>query len=210
MSVLIQNNTAWPPSTPAAAKVKYQTTNDVQPILKMIDDAAAEQLMSGIHLVTTTADFTGTNVNTAQPVFPATEDTLTVRATTSYLFEGAFHIETTGATSHTLGLLFGGTASLTSIGYQVQAHNVATEILGAVSTIWANAATIFVVSAAVATATHHNILMKGIVRINAAGTFIPQYQWSAAPGAAGVTKANGYFWMRPFGVNTAIKVGPWA
>jgi hypothetical protein len=154
------------------------------------------------------ADFTGTNVNTAQPIFDTSLDVITVVGSTTYLMEGAFHIHTTGTTSHTLGLLFGGTATLTSIGYWADATNVATEILGAVSRIHSAVATVIVVSSALASATHHSIHLKGIVRINAAGTFIPQYQWSAAPGVAGVTLANGYFMMKPIGINTMTILGP--
>ncbi len=158
----------------------------------------------------TTADFTGTNVNTAQPVFNTTEDTITLAANTTYIMEASYHIHTTGTTSHTLGILFGGTATLTSIGYQALSTNAATEVLGAVSAIWSSAATVVNVSAALASASHHSVIIKGIVRSNASGTFIPQYQWSAAPGVAGVTLRNSWFKLTPIGADTLAQIGGWA
>lgn len=198
------------PSTPSSGKVIHWASNDATPLAKVMDDSGAVRLVKTIFLTTASADFTGTNVNTAQPIFNTTEDLITLPSLTSYLIEGSIHIHTTGTTSHTLGLLFGGTATLTSIGYQVTATNAATEVLGAGATIWATAATIIVVSAALASATHHSITLTGIVRINAGGTFIPQYQWSAAPGVAGVTLKESYFKLTPVGSNTMTAIGPWS
>ncbi len=163
-----------------------------------------------MYFTSCTADFTGTNVTTAQPVFNTTEDVIALPASTSYMFEGIYHIHTTGTASHTFGILFGGTATLTSIDYAASVTNVATEVLGAEQTLWATAATVQVLTAATATATHHTVRLKGIVRINAAGTFIPQYQWgTTAPGVAGVTLRNSYFKLIPLGLNTQAAFGNW-
>lgn len=209
MSVLVFNETVTQ-TAPTAGKVKLYASNDGQPVPKWIDDAGNLFVVPPLLIATTTADFTGTNVNTAQPVFNTTEDTLTVVGATSYKFEASYHIHTTGTTSHTIAVLFGGTATFTSIDYQAMATNAATEVLGTPSTIWGTAATALTVSSALASATHHSILLKGIMRINAGGTIIPQYQWSAAPGVAGVTLRNSYIALWPFGSNTAASVGPWA
>jgi hypothetical protein len=171
--------------------------------------ASNRSVAAGIHFTTCTADFTGTNVATAQPVFNTTEDVITLPASTTYLFEGIYHIHTTGTTSHTFGILFGGTATLTDIGFAASTTNAATEVLGAEQTLWCTAATIQVLTAGTATATHHTVRLKGIVRINGAGTFIPQYQWGTAPGVAGVTLKDSYFTMTPLGSNTVKAVGNW-
>jgi hypothetical protein len=52
--------------------------------------------------------------------------------------------------------------------------------------------------------------IEGIVRINAAGTFIPQFQYSAAPGGAPTIQTNTYFTMEAIGSNTSASVGPWS
>lgn len=196
------------PSAPSSGKVNVYTSNDPSPVLRFQDDGGNIQTQLGAYVITQASDFTGTDVNTAQPVFNAsTNGTITLPSDTSYLLRGAYHIHTTGTTSHTLATLFGGTATLTSIGYQVQASNAATEVLGAVSVIWSSVATATVVSSALASATHHSILLTGIVRVNAGGTFIPQYQWSSAPGVAGVTLANSHLMLIPFGSKTATTAG---
>jgi hypothetical protein len=162
-------------------------------------------------ITTCTADFTGTNVTTAQPIFAATEDALTVNAATTYRMDACFHIHTVGTASHTFGILFGGTATLTDIGYLAEATNAATEVLGAAQILWCTAATVQILTPATATATHHTVRISGIVRINAAGTFIPQYQWgTTAPGTAGVTLKDSYFALYPIGTNTTKAVGNWA
>lgn len=160
-------------------------------------------------LVTTcAADFTGANVNIAQPLFPAAVDTLTITPGT-YIMQGRFHVHTTGTTSHTFGLLFGGTAVVQDIGYIAQTTNAATEVLGAVNAIWISVATLIAITAALASASHHSVYVDGIVRISSGGTFIPQYQWSAAPGVAGVTLRDSYFMLLPIGAQSVAKVGAW-
>lgn len=195
------------PTTPASGTVKIYSTNDAVPMLATIDDAAIIRGYAGLIYTSTSADFTGTNVNTAQPVFDTTEDTITLPAATSYLLNAYYHIHTTGTTSHTLGLLFGGTATFTNIDGTYWATNQATEVLGAANAITFASAAVVQVSAALASATHHSILITGIIRVNGAGTVIPQYQWSAAPGVAGVTLRGSYFQLTPMGVNT-IKAFP--
>lgn len=172
--------------------------------------ASNRGVLPATHFISQTADFTGTNVNTAQPVFGGTLSTITLPASTSYMFELVCHIHTTGTTSHTFALLFGGTATLTSIGYRVNVTNDATEVFGPANTMWVSVATATVLTAAAATATHHTIRARGIVRINGAGTLIPQYQWSAAPGVAGVTLQNSFFSLSPIGDNVAAAVGNWS
>lgn len=197
------------PSTPAAGKSTLYF-DSVTKQLYSIDDSGNVWAHLPTWITSTTANFTGTNVNTAQPVFNTTEDVITLPGTTSFHMQGCWHIETTGTNSHTIAIGFGGTATLTSIGYSCDATNAATEVLGAGSRIWIATATATVVSAALASATHHTILIDGVVRTNAGGTFIPQYTWSAAPGVAGTTLANSYLMLTPFGLNTRAAIGPWA
>jgi hypothetical protein len=48
------------------------------------------------------------------------------------------------------------------------------------------------------------------MRINAGGTVIPQFQFSAAPGGAPTIKAGTFFRCYPIGANTVAAAGPWA
>jgi hypothetical protein len=62
-------------------------------------------------------DTGGTNVNTAQPWFPSSGG-VTVAASTTYRFEGMLYTtRSAGTTSHTTGVQFGGTCTLTDIGF---------------------------------------------------------------------------------------------
>jgi hypothetical protein len=54
------------------------------------------------------------------------------------------------------------------------------------------------------------IVVKGMVSINAGGTFIPQFKYSAAPGGAPTMLKNTYFRMRKLGTNVSDHNGTWA
>lgn len=159
------------------------------------------------HFTSQNANWTGQNVNTAQPVFNTDRDVFTLPGNTSYFFEALYHILTTGTTSHQTGVLFGGTATLTSIAYMLLANQPGSETYSAGNIIWAAAATIIYPFAAVAAATYSTFLLKGIVRVNAGGTFIPQFQFSAAPGVAPTIAANSYFSLEPVGNGSVSFVG---
>jgi hypothetical protein len=68
-----------------------------------------------------------------------------------------------------------------------------------------------VVKAASTSATENTIIwVRGHVRINGAGTFIPQFIYSAAPGGTTTVKKESFFLMAPIGTNTAVVQGTWA
>lgn len=156
-------------------------------------------------------DTGGQNVNTAQPWFP-TAGAVAVAADTTYEFEGELHLSrAAGTTSHTTGILFGGTATLTGIAYLALCKEGDANDLQDVSGFRAVAATELVVKAASTSATEQVlILIKGIVRINAAGTLIPQFKYSTAPGGAPTVKANSYFLMRKLGAGSVAERGTWS
>lgn len=157
------------------------------------------------------ADGTGTNVNTAQPWFP-TLGSVTVVASTTYYFTGVLAtIRAAGTTSHTTGILFGGTASLTNIFFLAEANVGEVDTLLPTSRTIATVATLTNVKAASVSATEAtSVSVLGVVRINAAGTFIPQFQYSVAPGGAPTIRRNSYFRMEPVGSNTFTALGPWS
>ena len=138
---------------------------------------------------------------------------LAVAALTAYKFIGRFRMfRTAGTTSHTVNLGFGGSATLTAIDYTVLATTNTGNILGAAQMQYLSSAASTAVTAASIIATENNyIRIEGVVRISAAGTFIPQVAFSAAPGGAGTIAAGAYFEMTPIGVNDAIiNIGDWA
>lgn len=160
------------------------------------------------------ADLTLTNGTGAQSLFQAANDTLTVAASTSYLIDSVFHVYTTGTTSHTLSFGLGGTATVTSMAYRA---NVSQNATGSTTPTPTANYTSFIsvkastaITAATATAIYRTVHINGVIRINAAGTLIPQVAFSAAPGVAPVVAANSYFRLTPIGTNTDTFVGPWA
>jgi hypothetical protein len=108
-----------------------------------------------------------------------------------------------GTTSHTVGLSFGGTATLQATGgieYTALSGNPTGNVLGPASTIRGEVATNVVVTAANTVATENlRIVVLGVVRTNAAGTFVPQFTYSAAPGGAPSIRRNSYVKLRPIG-----------
>lgn len=155
------------------------------------------------------ADGTGGNVNTAQPWFPS-GGAVAVEAGTVYLLDGVLHTtRAAGATSHTTGLGFGGTATLTKFlaAYQCGEGDVATladsDIIVATS-----AANLQVKAASTSTTEATKVTVKGSVKINAAGTFIPQFTYSVAPGGAPTILSGTYFRMAKLGSGFTTR-GSW-
>jgi len=173
--------------------------------------AGALALSSGI-ISAPSADFTGSDVNTAQPVFTATQDAFTAEASTAYYFEAFYHIaRTAGTNSHTTSLLFGGTATFASVRYMVHVSNPTGNALSAVSSIVGDVATAVVVTAANTSATENLIIrLAGVMRITGVGTVIPQFIYSAAPGGAPVIKANSFFRLRKLGTSAFTNDTNWA
>jgi len=141
------------------------------------------------------ADQTGTDVATAQQWFPTT-GAVAVEAGVVYDFDGYLHTtRAAGAVSHTTGLLFAGTASLTYITWNaiVNTGDVLTNLArnGTGPIIVATNTTVKAASTSTTEAT--GIYVTGTVKINAAGTFIPQFIYSAAPGGVPTIKTGSYF-----------------
>lgn len=153
---------------------------------------------------------TGQNVATAQPWIP-TNGALSVNAGEMYRFDGYLRTSrSAGTTSHTTNLLFGGTATLTAITYTVWVNVgdvvntlVATEVSITVET----AASTNVKAASTSATEQMRAVVQGAVVFNAAGTFIPQFIYSVAPGGAPTIMAGSYFRMTK--VNAAI-IGAWS
>jgi hypothetical protein len=158
------------------------------------------------------ADRSGNDVNTAQAVFESGEDALTLEADTTYEFAAQYWItRAAGTTSHTTSVLFGGDAVLTSIGYLAQVTNPTGNVLESVQQVMGAAAAALVLTAANTSATENLLIrLNGIIRVGTAGTLIPQFQYSAAPGGAPTVKAGSYFKVRKLGAGDVVAIGPWA
>jgi hypothetical protein len=156
----------------------------------------------------------GANVNTAQSVLGVG---VTLSSSTVYAFEAVYALsKSAGTTSHTMGLGFGGAATINNIGYQLtekfNVNTFTTVSYSDVVELFISTASSTTINTASASATLNLVfLIKGTVSVNAGGTFIPQYTLSAAPGGAYTTAAGSYFMIYPIGASGAnVNVGTWA
>lgn len=200
------------PTTPATGKDSLFVSTDTPERPKRVDSTGTVWPIQEFFLISQTSGYSPAfTATTANQVFNATTNgTITLPAATSYQFDFTYLITNTGTTSHTWATQFGGSASLTSIAYRVQSISTVGNVLGAVSQIYATSNGVTVVTAASTSATENLIISgSGIVRINAAGTFIPQLQTSATPGGTQTILTNSFFRMSPFASNTVGFMGPW-
>lgn len=156
-----------------------------------------------------TANATGANSNTAQPWFPSA-GAVTVEGATLYEFEGTLLL-TSGTASHNVGVSFGGTATITDFSWVGWGHKAAINASTTTQTsmgVNATMGTNRVLTAANTTA-GTTLYVRGWVRINAGGTFIPRFQYSAAPGSSSVL-AGTWFGMWKWGASSATTKGTWA
>lgn len=156
----------------------------------------------------------GANSTAVQSVLGAG---VTLNSSTVYRFNAVYALsKTAGATSHTISTLFGGTATLTNITYGLAAvaklASSYTTVLAPTNSSFIQAATSTVITGALANATIQLITyLSGSVSINAGGTFIPQYQLSAAPGGAYTSAIGSYFEIWPVGqTGSNTSIGVWA
>ena len=199
------------PTAPAAGKDSLYMGNSTPSRLLRLDSAGniwpvAEQL-----ILTNTADYTLANTGAAEKALNgSTNGLVTLPPSMSYLMELHYTLTNTGTTSHTWAILFGGTATLTSIGYHALAETATSNALAALSAIYATAATALVVTPASVSATENVIITaRGIIRVNAAGTLIPQIKPSAATTGVAKVLANSYIKLTPFGADVSASLGPW-
>jgi len=199
------------PVTPASGKDSIYVSTDTPERLKRVDSNGIIYPILETLVMSQTAGYVLTNTGSATQAFnSSTNGTLNVAAGTSYLLDFTYIITNTGTTSHTWATLFGGTATLTSIAYRAQAISTTSNALGAVSQIYATAASALVVTAASTSATENVIISgSGVVRINAAGTFTPQVQPSAGTTGTATMLTNSFIRLTPFASNTVGFMGNW-
>jgi len=160
--------------------------------------------------------YTGSNVNTAQSLFGVG---VSLAEGTVYEFTMAFTLTKASAsnTTHTIGLGFGGTATLNNISYTlIGVFNFAANTPSITSPdifnyVQTASNTVMTASANVSPQAYtFRVFVTGTVSVNAAGTFIPQYTLSAAPGTAYSTTAGSHIRMMPLGGAGTINIGNWS
>ena len=167
--------------------------------------------INGLLFKALSADEAGQNVNTAQPWFP-TSGAVALKASTLYAFEGYLRLSrAAGVTSHTLSLLFGGSVVISNIAYQAQVNTGDVVTNGAMNQTAIEVATATVVKAASTSATEQVVVkVQGVLRTGTAGTLIPQFLYSAAPGGAPTVLRNSNFKLYIMGASSDVSKGTWS
>ena len=156
---------------------------------------------------------TGSNATGAQSILGVG---VTLVGSTVYQFEAVYPIsKTAGTTSHTIGLSFGGTATLNNIAYELTGLFKSNGFTGVVAPdvlVYVQTASNTTVTASTTSASVQFIaLLKGTVSVNVGGTFIPQYTLSSAPGGAYTAAIGTYFKISPLAASGAnVNIGTWA
>jgi hypothetical protein len=158
----------------------------------------------------------GANATGAQSILGAG---VTLVGSTVYQFELVFClVKSAGATGHTVGVSFGGTATLNNIGFSlIYAQSATTGTVNgqpasASNQFYILQATNTVITPSISTAAQAVYpVIRGTVSVNAGGTFIPQYTLSAAPGGAYTTQIGSYLKISPLGASGSnTSIGSWA
>lgn len=208
------------PATPAAGKDGIYVSNETLPRLRRVDSAGTVWPSADIFSMALASDYTLTDSSTAQKAFNATTNgQITLPANSGYLLEAEYMISNVGTTSHTWATLFAGTATITALDYQARGRSGITSALTLTadsSASQANGAgslpTTALVMTAASTSATENVLIsiRGVVRINAAGTFIPQIKLSAATTGASKMLRGSYIRLTPIGTDAATNLGNWS
>lgn len=175
--------------------------------------ASDRGIVPTVHFLSLSATQTGSDVNTAQVWFPGGGATqYNAPASTAYFFHAQLMLDrTAGANSHTINVGLGGTATLTGSRWILGCTSTVGNVLGSFSYIRVIGSAPNATCTTASTATNENniIVMRGIIRVSAAGggTIIPQFTYSAAPGGAPNINHGSHFALYPIGVNSVLTVG---
>lgn len=189
--------------------VEYDFTNHRW--TERTNNASQALVMQGWLFKNLSANTNVTNSNAVQPWFPS-GGAVAVEASTTYEFEGELYLGTSAAsTTHTLSISFGGTATLTNIRWDAWGFTQTAEggTGTATSLITAITGNTDVVVMATGTQMRKSVFVKGTVRINAAGTFIPQFKFSAAPNQTPQALFGTRFRLRKIGATGTLSHGTW-
>lgn len=152
--------------------------------------------------------YTLANNTSAQPLLNGTASGAVTLPAGAYFFEGSFDVTGLSGSSHTTQLGFGGTATISSVRYTVDSNTGAASTLATWQTAVITSASATSITAA-STTTTVAARVRGIMRVSASGTVIPQITQLTASAAA-VVSANSWFrFQMQSGSSTAVSSGPW-
>jgi hypothetical protein len=183
-----------PSATAKAIKSTVPAGTGVTPTVQIICPSSAQSLLSQI---------------ATQPVFSTPQDTITLQASTTYMFEGVYLLST-GTVSHSTSMSFVlTTATMTNCTWitNVSAPAALNATAAGISTAIFNSVTGGTLNSA-NVQPYTIIRFQGVMRVNStAGTLVPNIAFSAAPGGTNTTMIGSYLKFYPIGSNTIDFVG---
>ena len=179
---------------------------------KITDNGVRSAIIPGTHILMLSSNQAGSDSSTAQTWFPGGGPTgLSVLDDSTYEFEGfVAYARTAGTNSHFTEILFQGTATVGAIqGWYEGSAGTSGAFAGNASADALNNGLSSIVLFGTTTSATYNwmVKMRGIIRVTAAGTFVPQIKFSAAPGGAPTFQANCMFKMKLIGPDTVTSIG---
>ena len=143
---------------------------------------------------------------------------VTLSSATRYYIEMVWAAsKTSGTTSHTSSISFGGTATVTDIGVWIQAGGISQSTLfdttndNSYQYYLQTTSASMLNGASTNASTVRQWRISGTVNINVGGTFIPQVTFSSAPGGVYTVAVGTYMYVYPIGASGSnVSVGTWA
>jgi hypothetical protein len=208
-TILLQSGALMTGNTVVAGAFEYDGT-----VMYGAPKASNRGVLNTSHVIALASNNILSDNTIAQAVFnvgTGGAGSIQLPASTTYIMEAVYYItRSVGSSGHTLSTLFALGGSLTSIAYTAETTSTAGNILGAVSRIYATVATATAVTANSTTSNENiTVIIRGLVRTNAAGSFTPQIKYDSAPGGSPTVLANSWFRLTPIGNNSMTTVGNW-
>lgn len=149
-----------------------------------------------------------TDGTSAQDWFPTNGD-VTVTVNRAYLFEGTLRLSKgTGVATDVL-VGFAGTATYT-VDWEQIGQGLTFDTAGNVQVSSGRTTTAQLAATPSSTAANAWITVRGVLRVTGAGTFIPQFQFTAAPGGTPQALRGTRFALTEIGADTVTERGTWS
>ena len=137
------------------------------------------------------------------------QDVFAVDASSTYLFEGQYYINT-GATTHTTALAFAlSGATVASFEYQVMTWSAAANTIATTQSTTHVTGVASKVINATSTAVYTIVQFKGEMVTTNGGTITPQINFSANPTGTNLMKRGSWVSFTKLGANTFTEAGGW-
>lgn len=167
----------------------------------------SSQISSNVEVNTAKADSTA-----IQHWFPSPYDILSIESGTFKVEADFFMDRTAGTTAHTLNFIFGGSAVVDAIRFSYITSNDAVGVQATSQVMGTITSTVGTQITPTNATADESIVVKlsGELRISTSGTFIPQFQYSSAPGGVPTVMKGTNFKLQRLGSQYFQSSGNWS